>query len=68
MIGFFFLFLELLESDYIVFTMRKLICFFKIPLFATVCGFCALLLLTYLLSAQCITSVGLWGMGLLDFR
>lgn len=47
MIGFFFLFLELLESDYIVFTIRKLICFFQIPLFVTMCGFCVWLLLTY---------------------
>lgn len=47
MSGFFLLYLELLESDYIAFKIGKLICFLKIPLFATSCGFPVLLLFTH---------------------
>ena len=48
MSGFFFLYLELLESDHIAFKIGKLICFLKIPLFATSWGFHVLLLFTHI--------------------
>lgn len=60
--GFFFLILELLESDSIAFKMGKLICFLKIPIFGTLCGFIRSFYLLLHLSAQFFSSLGSWGL------